>query len=78
MQNSASPTQVANRLLALYGFLQAAMERIVTLREQRRVAVAQCADRMCRQIVSPHSGQRAASIDRARSITSLRQEVWYK
>ena len=34
MQNSASPTQVANRLLALYGFLQAAMERIVTLREQ--------------------------------------------
>lgn len=34
MQGSASPTQVANRLLALYGFLQAAMERIVTLREQ--------------------------------------------
>lgn len=29
-----NPTHVANRLLALYGFLQAAMERIVTLREQ--------------------------------------------
>ena len=33
-QSSASPTHVANRLLALYGFLKAAMERIVTLREQ--------------------------------------------
>ena len=29
-----NPTHVANRLLALYGFLQAAMERTVTLREQ--------------------------------------------
>ena len=32
--NNNSPTAVANRLLALYGCLQAAMERIVTLREQ--------------------------------------------
>ncbi|KAL7555563.1 hypothetical protein ACA910_013039 [Epithemia clementina (nom. ined.)] len=32
--DSASPTQVANRLLTLYGFLLAAMERIVTVREQ--------------------------------------------
>jgi hypothetical protein len=31
---SASPTQVANRLLTLYGFLQAAMEIIVTLQEK--------------------------------------------